>query len=136
MNFDAGYDDQPDAEKATDLCPADIVRLREQTDLPVVVKGVLRADDARLCANSGAAAIWVSNHGGRQLDRSVSTAKALPTRRAAVGDAVEVDADGGLRSGFDIVTALALGACAMFAGRPPLLALAGERQAYAAGTTG
>ena len=124
VNFDDGYDAQPGAEKAMDLGPADIAWLREQTRLPVVVKGVLRGDDARPCVDAGAAAVWVSNHGGRQLDRSVSTATALPIVRAAVGESVEVYVDGGLTSGLDILTALALGADAAFAGRAPLLALA------------
>lgn len=124
VNFDEGYDAQPGAEKAANLGPEDIARLREQTGLPVVVKGVLRGDDARICVDAGAAAIWVSNHGGRQLDRAVTTASALPKVRAAVGESVEVYVDGGLRSGIDILTALALGADAVFAGRPPLLALA------------
>lgn len=124
VNFDEGYDAQPGAEKATDLGPADISWLHAQTDLPVVVKGVLRGDDAQICAEAGAAAIWVSNHGGRQLDRAVSTASALPRVRRAVGESVQVYVDGGIRSGLDILTGLALGADAVFAGRPPLLALA------------
>lgn len=125
VNFDAGYDDQPGAEKATDLGPADIAWLREQTGLPVVVKGVLRGDDAINCVDAGAAALWVSNHGGRQLDRTVSTASALPAVRDAVGESAEVYVDGGLTSGLDVLTALALGADAAFVGRAALLALAG-----------
>lgn len=125
VNFDPGYADQPGSEKAADLTAADIVRLHEKTGLPVVVKGVLHADDARLAVDAGAAAVWVSNHGGRQLDRVVSTASALPVVRAAVGESVAVYADGGIRSGLDMLTALALGADAVFAGRAPLLALAG-----------
>jgi 4-hydroxymandelate oxidase len=124
VNFDEAYDAQSGAEKAADLGPADIAWLHAQTGLPVVVKGVLRGDDARMCVEAGAAAIWVSNHGGRQLDRVVSTASALPRVRQAVGESVQVYVDGGIRSGLDILTALALGADAVFAGRPPLLALA------------
>jgi 4-hydroxymandelate oxidase len=124
VNFDAEYDAQPGAEKATDLGPEDIAWLRAQTGLPVVVKGVLRGDDALICVEAGAGAVWVSNHGGRQLDRAVSTASALPRVREAVGESVPVYVDGGIRSGLDILTALALGADAVFAGRPPLLALA------------
>ena len=128
VNFADGYDAQAGAEKATDLAPADIAWLHEQTGLPVVVKGVLRGDDARTCLDAGAAAIWVSNHGGRQLDRAVSTASALPRVREAVGEQASVYVDGGIRSGLDILTALALGADTVFAGRPPLLALAeGDR---------
>jgi 4-hydroxymandelate oxidase len=128
VNFDEGYDAQPGAEKAADLGPADIAWLHAQTGLPIVAKGVLRGDDARMCVEAGAAAIWVSNHGGRQLDRAVSSASALPRVRQAVGESVEVYVDGGIRSGLDILTALALGADAVFAGRQPLLALAdGDR---------
>ncbi len=128
VNFDDGYERRPGAAKATDLGPADISWLRKETGRPVVVKGVLRGDDALMCVEAGASAVWVSNHGGRQLDRAVATAHALPGVRAAVGGDVEVYVDGGLSSGIDMLTALALGADAAFAGRPPLLALAeGER---------
>ena len=114
----------PGAEHAQDLGPGDIAWLHELTGLPVVVKGILRADDARRCVDAGAAAIWVSNHGGRQLDRAVSTRAALPHVVAEVGEGAEVYVDGGIRSGLDVLTALALGARAAFCGRLPLLALA------------
>ncbi len=114
----------PGAEHAQDLSAADIGWLRDLTGLPVVVKGVLRADDARRCVEAGAAAIWVSNHGGRQLDRAVSSRTSLPEVARTVGADVEVYVDGGIRSGLDVVTALALGARATFGGRMPLLALA------------
>jgi 4-hydroxymandelate oxidase len=123
VNFDPGHDDQPGAEKALDLGPHDIGWLAETTGLPVVVKGVLRPDDARRCVQAGAAAVWVSNHGGRQLDRVVATADALPGVRAAVGEAAQVYVDGGLRDGHDLLAALALGADAVFLGRLPLFAL-------------
>lgn len=113
-------------EKAADLVPDDIGWLSDVTGLPVVVKGVLRPDDARLCVEAGASAVWVSNHGGRQLDSAVPTAEALPAVRAEVGEQVEVYVDGGLchaRHGF---AALALGADALFLGRLPLFALAVE----------
>lgn len=112
-----------DVDKARDLVPADIGWLAETTGLPVVVKGVLRPDDALLAVEAGAAAVWVSNHGGRQLDRSVATAEALPRVADAVGDAAEVYVDGGVRSGRDVLAALALGARAVFVGRPALWAL-------------
>ncbi len=112
------------AEHAQDLGPADIAWLHDVTGLPVVVKGVLRPDDAIRCVNAGAAGVWVSNHGGRQLDRAVSTRVALSEVATAVGDSAEVYVDGGIRSGLDTVTALALGARAAFCGRLPLLALA------------
>ena len=104
---------------------ADDVRwLRESTGLPVVVKGVLRGDDAVRALEAGADAVYVSNHGGRQLDRSISTAQALPEVVDAVGDRTEVYVDGGVRSGLDALAALALGARAVFLGRPALYALA------------
>jgi 4-hydroxymandelate oxidase len=123
VNFDPGYDDMPGAEKATDLGPHDLGWLAEVSGLPVVVKGVLRADDARRCAQAGARAVWVSNHGGRQLDRAATTASALAAVVAEVGEGAEVYVDGGVRSGLDVLAALALGADAVFLGRPPLWAL-------------
>jgi 4-hydroxymandelate oxidase len=92
--------------------------------LPVVVKGVLRGDDATACIEAGAAAIVVSNHGGRQLDGAVATARALPQVVAAAAGRVEVYVDGGLRCGVDILRALALGARAVMIGRPILWGLA------------
>jgi 4-hydroxymandelate oxidase len=89
-----------------------------------VVKGVLRGDDAVRCLDAGAEGVYVSNHGGRQLDRSVSTARALAEVVAAVGERAEVYVDGGIRSGLDALAALALGATAAFVGRPALYALA------------
>ena len=96
----------------------DIGRFADLSGLPVVVKGVLRADDAARCVQAGAAAVWVSTHGGRQADPVVSSAAALPAIVDAVGGEVEVYADGGIRSGSDVLTALALGATAVFVGRP------------------
>lgn len=123
VNFDPGYADAPGNDKATDLSAGDVEWLLVTTGLPVVVKGVLRADDALRCVQAGAAAVWVSNHGGRQLDRAASTADCLPGVVTAVGGEAQVYADGGLRSGLDILAALALGADAVFLGRSPLLAL-------------
>ena len=103
---------------------ADIMRLTELTDLPVLVKGVLRGDDAAACLDAGAAGIVVSNHGGRQLDRAVATAHALPEVVDAVGGRAPVLVDGGIRSGVDAVVALALGATGVLLGRPPVWGLA------------
>ena len=113
-----------DEPKASDLGPADISWLSEATGLPVVVKGVLHPDDARVVADAGAAAVWVSNHGGRQLDQAAATADCLAPISRAVGDRVEVYVDGGVRSGLTALTALALGADGVFLGRLPLYALA------------
>ncbi|CAG2175958.1 unnamed protein product, partial [Oppiella nova] len=85
---------------------------------PVVIKGVLTAEDSRLAVNAGADAIFVSNHGGRQLDGSPATLEALPEIVAEVGREVDVYLDGGVRSGSDVFKALALGAKAVFVGRP------------------
>ena len=104
-------------------------RLAAESPLPVVVKGILRADDARRAVERGAAAVVVSNHGGRQLDRAPATIDALGGVVDAVGDRVEIYLDGGVRRGLDVVTGLAMGARAVFIGRPYLFALAldGER---------
>ncbi|SHG78343.1 4-hydroxymandelate oxidase [Jatrophihabitans endophyticus] len=108
-----------------DQAPATLADLRRLTGhgLPVLVKGVLRGDDARRFLDAGAAGLVVSNHGGRQLDRTVATADALPEVVAAAGRA-PVLVDGGLRSGHDVLVALALGAAAVLTGRPPAWALA------------
>ena len=128
-NFPEEYGELPGHEKAVDLGPQDIDWLRKTTGLPVVVKGVLRATDARRCVDAGAAAVWVSNHGGRQLDRVASTADCLPLVAAEVGRDAEVYVDGGVRNARHALTALALGAKGVFLGRPPLYALAVDGEA-------
>ncbi|WP_344314387.1 alpha-hydroxy acid oxidase [Fodinicola feengrottensis] len=112
-------------DRADDLSLDDLGWLREVSGLPVVLKGVLRGDDARDAVSAGASAIMVSNHGGRQLDGAVSTAYALPEVANAVsGTDAEVYVDGGIRRGEHVLSALALGARAVFVGRPVLYALA------------
>ena len=103
--------------------------LREVTDLPVFVKGILHPDDARLAVEYGAHGLVVSNHGGRQLDGSTAALDALPAVRAAVAERVPVLLDSGVRSGTDVVKALALGADAVLVGRPYVygLGLSGQR---------
>jgi 4-hydroxymandelate oxidase len=95
-----------------------------RTSLPVVVKGVLRGDDAAAAVDAGAAAVCVSNHGGRQLDGAVATADALPDVVAGVAGRAEVYVDGGITRGTDVLRALALGARAVWIGRPALWGLA------------
>jgi len=98
--------------------------LRTQTNLPIVLKGVLCPEDARLAVEHGVDAVVVSNHGGRQLDGVPATADALPGIRDAVDARIKVFVDGGIRSGSDVVRAVALGADAAWVGRPWLWALA------------
>lgn len=96
---------------------------------PLIVKGILRADDARRAVDVGADGVVVSNHGGNVLDGSVATLRALPEVVDAVGDRVEVLLDGGVRRGVDVVKAVALGARAVLIGRPYIWALAAAGEA-------
>ncbi|MBS2538051.1 alpha-hydroxy-acid oxidizing protein [Catenulispora sp. NF23] len=112
---------------------ADLAWLRERSELPIVLKGILTAEDARLAVSHGADAIIVSNHGGRQLDGAVPSLAALPEVVAAVGGACPVLFDGGVRSGGDAFAALALGAQAVFLGRPVLWGLTVDGAAGVAG---
>ena len=98
--------------------------LVKRSPLPVLVKGVLRADDAVRCAECGVRAVIVSNHGGRHLDTTVTTAAAVGAVAAALAGKAEVYVDGGIRRGTDILKALAFGARAVLIGRPVLWALA------------
>jgi len=106
----------------------DVEQLASDFGLPVVLKGVQTWEDAQLACEHGAAAIVVSNHGGRQLDRSAATIDVLEEVVDAVAGRVEVMMDGGIRRGIDVVTALALGARAVLIGRPAAwgLAVGGE----------
>ncbi len=102
----------------------DLEWLVKRCPMPVVVKGVLRGDDAARCVDLGVKGIMVSNHGGRHLDTTVTTADVIAEVAAAVGRNAEVYVDGGIRRGTDVLKALALGARAVLLGRPPLWGLA------------
>jgi L-lactate dehydrogenase (cytochrome) len=103
---------------------ADVAWVRERWNGPLILKGILDPEDARLAAANGADAIVVSNHGGRQLDGVISTARALPRVAEAIGGRIPVLADGGVRSGLDVVRMLALGADFILLGRAWAYALA------------
>lgn len=119
---DGGRSTEQDPTATLDV----IGEIASAAGLPVLVKGVLRGDDATACLDAGAAGVVVSNHGGRQLDRAVPTARALPEVVEAVAGRAPVLVDGGLRSGADVLVALALGADAVLLGRPVLWALAAD----------
>jgi len=106
----------------------DLPRLREMTTLPILLKGILRPDDAREALDHGADGLVVSNHGGRQLDGTIAALDALPAVRKAVGGTVPVLLDSGLRTGTDMLKALALGADAVLYGRPYVYGLALDGQ--------
>jgi isopentenyl diphosphate isomerase/L-lactate dehydrogenase-like FMN-dependent dehydrogenase len=103
--------------------------IRGWAPLPLVLKGILAAEDARIAVDRGVDAVWVSNHGGRQLDRSPSGLEALAPVVDAVEGRAEVYLDGGIRRGPDVLVALALGATAVFTARPFLYALASAGEA-------
>ncbi len=103
--------------------PEHVARLREWTSLPIAVKGVLHPDDARAVVEAGASGVVVSNHGGRQVDNSIAAIDALGPVVDAVGDRADVLFDSGIRSGADVMVALALGARAVLYGRPWAYAL-------------
>jgi L-lactate dehydrogenase (cytochrome) len=105
---------------------ADLDWIRSAWDGPLIIKGILEPDDAREAASQGADGIVVSNHGGRQLDGVLSTARALPAIADAVGETISVLVDGGVRSGLDVVRMLALGADGVLLGRAWLYALAAQ----------
>ena len=102
----------------------DIAWVQEHWDGPLLIKGILRGDDARQAASLGLAGVIVSNHGGRQLDHATSTIRALPEIVDAAGGELEVYMDGGIRRGVDIIRALALGARGVLAGRALVYGLA------------
>jgi 4-hydroxymandelate oxidase len=139
-NFDPHLPTQMTAEGATlgaviggfndaSLRWADVAWLRSLSDLPLVLKGILTAADARLAVEHGAAGIIVSNHGGRQLDRTPATIDVLADVVDAVAGRAEVYLDSGVRRGVDVLAALSLGARGVFVGRPFLFALAAGGEA-------
>jgi isopentenyl diphosphate isomerase/L-lactate dehydrogenase-like FMN-dependent dehydrogenase len=105
---------------------ADVEDLVSECSVPILVKGVLTAEDAELALEHGAAGVVVSNHGGRQLDRALATADALPEIAEALEGRGTLLVDGGIRRGVDVATALALGADAVLVGRPALWGLAAD----------
>jgi isopentenyl diphosphate isomerase/L-lactate dehydrogenase-like FMN-dependent dehydrogenase len=110
---------------------ADVERFASLSGLPVILKGILTAEDARLACEHGAAGLVVSNHGGRQLDGARASIDALPEVAEAVDGRIEVLLDGGVRRGSDVVKALALGARAVLAGRAPFWGLVVDGEAGA-----
>ncbi|TMI96804.1 MAG: alpha-hydroxy-acid oxidizing protein, partial [Bacillati bacterium ANGP1] len=132
----AGLEGMPEAERGSafakyvadllneSLTWKDIDWLRSISRLPVLLKGIMTAEDAKLAAEHGVAGIIVSNHGGRQLDSTLGTLDVLPDVVRAVAGRAEVYLDGGVRRGTDVLKALALGAKAVLVGRPVLWGLA------------
>ena len=102
----------------------DLAFLRQQTRLPILLKGILHPDDARKAVDYGLDGLIVSNHGGRQVDGAISTIEALPGVVAAVKDQLPILLDSGIRGGADVMKALALGAKAVCLGRPYVYGLA------------
>jgi len=141
----AGLDGMPDSEHGSAfakyvkemLDPAvtwrDLAWLRSLTSLPIVVKGIMTMEDAKIAVEHGVEGIVVSNHGGRQLDSTPATLDVLPEIVEAVRGRAEVFMDGGIRRGTDVLKALALGARAVLIGRSPLwgLALGGAEGVHA-----
>ena len=108
---------------ANDVTPADVTVLADRYRVPVLVKGVLRADDARRAVDAGAAGVIVSNHGARNLDTAPATADVLAAVVDELRGAVPVLVDGGVRRGTDVAAALCLGADAVLVGRPVIWGL-------------
>jgi isopentenyl diphosphate isomerase/L-lactate dehydrogenase-like FMN-dependent dehydrogenase len=124
----------PNPEYQARLTWADVEWLIKSTSLPVGLKGIMTVHDARRAVESGVRLIWVSNHGGRQLDQTHSSIDALPAIVDAVGDAAEIVIDGGISRGTDVVKALARGARAVAIGRTALWGLAADGAAGVART--
>jgi 4-hydroxymandelate oxidase len=102
----------------------DLDWLRRRSSLPLLLKGIVRGDDALRALEAGADGIWVSNHGGRQLDTAIATARALPEIADTIAGRAPVIVDGGVRRGTDVIKAIAFGASAVAVGRPVLWGLA------------
>jgi 4-hydroxymandelate oxidase len=121
-------EDQPTDERGIIELPTfgwdDLAWLRSVCPVPLLAKGILRADDAVRAVDVGCDGIWVSNHGGRQLDTAIAGIEALPDVAAAVGDRALLVVDGGVRRGIDVLKGLALGADLVAVGRPVLWGLA------------
>lgn len=115
-------------QKATIFHEIELLVVCSFTKLPVILKGILTKEDARLACQTGAAGIMVSNHGARQLDNVPSSIEALAEITAEVKEEIPVFFDGGVRQGTDIFIALALGAKMVFFGRPTIYGLACEGQ--------
>jgi 4-hydroxymandelate oxidase len=124
----AGFD-RLDDQAAAGLTWSDLATIRSWSGLPLVLKGILTAEDARLAVENGADALIVSNHGARQLDRVPAALDVLEEVVAAVAGRTEVWVDGGVRRGLDIAIAIALGARGVLVGRPILWALAAGGEA-------
>ncbi len=113
----------------TSLSWRDVEWIKQRWGGKLILKGIMDAEDARLAVQSGADALIVSNHGGRQLDGALSTIRALPSIVDAVGSQIEVHLDSGIRSGQDVLKAIALGAKGVYIGRPALYGLGALGQA-------
>jgi 4-hydroxymandelate oxidase len=121
-------EDQPTDERGLVELPTfgwdDLAWLRSVCPVPLLAKGILRADDAVRAVDAGCDGIWVSNHGARQLDTALAAVEALPEIKAAVGDRALLVVDGGVRRGIDVLKGLALGADLVAVGRPVIWGLA------------
>jgi 4-hydroxymandelate oxidase len=125
-NIFHGYD-----LRSTSLTWRDLATFREWAKMPLILKGIVTAEDARIALDHGVDAIIVSNHGGRQLDTCIPTIEALPEVVEAVAGRIPVLVDGGIRRGTDVVKAIALGASATLIGRPIVWGLAVDGEAGA-----
>ncbi len=124
----------PDPDYPARLTWADVDWLRKTTRLPIGLKGIMTARDARRAVEAGVELVWVSNHGGRQLDATQASIDALPAVREAVGDAASIIADGGFARGTDVLKGVAWGADAVAIGRTALWGLAADGAAGVACT--